>query len=72
MPASRLAITSTSRPRLKTFSSILRSSLDEYGIPVEVARKLQSLLATEADLNATLENLRGLNLEEVIAFHFSG
>jgi hypothetical protein len=38
-------------------------ALDEYGIPLEVARKLQPLLVTDGDLDATLEKLRTLNLE---------
>jgi len=38
-------------------------ALDEYGIPLEIARKLHPILATDGDLDATLERMRALNLE---------
>jgi hypothetical protein len=38
-------------------------ALDEYGIPLEVGRKLQPFLMTDDNLDATLEKLRTLDLE---------
>jgi hypothetical protein len=39
-------------------------ALDEYGIPVEVGRKLQSLLASEGNLDATLDKLRRIDVQQ--------
>ena len=38
-------------------------ALDEYGVPLELARKLQTLLACDGNLDATLAKLRHLNVE---------
>jgi hypothetical protein len=38
-------------------------ALEEYGIPLEVAKKLSPYLAPYADLDGALEKLRKLNLE---------
>lgn len=38
-------------------------ALDEYGIPLEVARKLRNLLASQGNLDATLERLRRLDYQ---------
>jgi hypothetical protein len=40
-------------------------ALDEYGVPIELARKLHSRLATEGDLDATLVLLKSLNLAKL-------
>jgi hypothetical protein len=37
------------------------SALDEYGIPFPLAKRLESILATEGDLDAALERLRSLD-----------
>ena len=40
-------------------------ALDEYGIPLELARKLQRQLRPQGDLDGTLERLRALNPERL-------
>lgn len=40
------------------FSNPVVAALDEYGIPVEVAKKVQDALGTENDLDLALKNLR--------------
>jgi len=39
------------------------AALDEYGIPLEVARKLRPSLASDGSLDSALEKLRGLDVE---------
>lgn len=39
------------------------TALDEYGVPLEVARKLSSRLRGDGSLDVTLERLRALNLD---------
>ena len=38
-------------------------TMDEFGIPLDVARKLQRRLATEGDLDLALERLKALDLD---------
>ena len=40
-------------------------AIDEYGIPLEIARKLQSRIASGGDLDVTLEKLKSLRAEEL-------
>jgi DEAD/DEAH box helicase/Helicase conserved C-terminal domain len=40
-------------------------ALDEYGVPIELARKLESRLSTQGDLDATLVLLKSLNLAKL-------
>lgn len=39
------------------------AALDEYGIPLEVARKLRTSLASDGNLDSALEKLRGIDVE---------
>lgn len=40
-------------------------AMEEYGIPIEVSRKLQNLLATEGDLDSALDKLRGIDVAKL-------
>jgi hypothetical protein len=46
------------------------AALDEYGIPLEVARKLQTLLASDGSLDFALEKLRDIDVERTILSGF--
>ena len=40
-------------------------ALDEYGIPLELARKIQTHIIADGDLDATLDRLRTLKASQV-------
>jgi superfamily II DNA/RNA helicase len=48
-------------------------ALDEYGVPLELARKLSDYLESEGDLDVALENLRGLPIDalELSSFEYN-
>lgn len=44
-------------------------ALDEYGVPLETARKIESLVCVEGDLDGTLERLRKLDVGALSDLH---
>ena len=40
-------------------------ALDEYGIPIQLARKLSRWISPDGDLDVVLERLKSLNLDEL-------
>jgi len=40
-------------------------ALDEYGVPIQLAARLAKWLKPEGDLDAVLERLRHLNVDEL-------
>lgn len=45
-------------------------ALDEYGVPLEIGRKLMSILAADSDLDRTLERFSRLNVDDLTVSPF--
>jgi hypothetical protein len=47
------------------FRNPVVAALDEYGIPIQVAERIQSILGTTSDLDIAVQNLRRVDISRL-------